>query len=113
VALLRVHLDQQGFDDCMITKLGGERAFHTDLSDPFVPVVVGAARDATGREIVVVPTSAGTGPMHDVGGPLGIPILSIGAGYWGCNAHAPDEHIRRADFEETVVMIARVLERFA
>jgi acetylornithine deacetylase/succinyl-diaminopimelate desuccinylase-like protein len=113
VAQLQAHLDRQGFGDCAITKLGGERAFQTDLSEPFVPMVVEAARAATGREVVLVPTSAGTGPMYDVGGPLGIPILSIGAGYWGCNAHAPDEHVRLADFEETVVMMAHVLERFA
>jgi acetylornithine deacetylase/succinyl-diaminopimelate desuccinylase-like protein len=113
VALLRAHLDRNGFGDCQLTKLGGERAFHTDLSHPFVPLVVEAARQATGRQVVLAPTSAGTGPMWDVGEPLGVPIASIGAGYWGCNAHAPDEHIRLADFQETVVMIAHVLERFA
>lgn len=113
VAHLRAHLDREGFGDCTITKLGGERAFQTDLADPFVPLVVGAAREATAREVILMPTSAGTGPMHDLGGPLGVPILSIGAGYWGCNAHAPDEHIRLADFEETIFLIARVLERFA
>ncbi|MDR7544339.1 MAG: acetylornithine deacetylase, partial [Armatimonadota bacterium] len=75
--------------------------------------VVDAARLATGRQVVLTPTSAGTGPMSDVGEPLDLPILSIGVGYWGCNAHAPDEHIRLADFQETVVMMAHVLERFA
>ena len=113
VALLRAHLDREGFRDCAITAMGGERAFQTDLADPFVQTVVEAARGATGRRVALVPTSAGTGPMHAIGEPLGIPILSIGAGYWGCNAHAPDEHIRVADFEETIVLIAHVLERFA
>jgi acetylornithine deacetylase/succinyl-diaminopimelate desuccinylase-like protein len=113
VGLLRAHLDRQGFADCRLTKLGGERAFQTDLSHPFVPLVVEAARLATGREIVLTPTSPGTGPMCDVGEPLGVPILSLGTGYWGCNAHAPDEHIRLADFQETVVLMAHVLERFA
>lgn len=113
VALLRAHLQREGYGDCNLTRLGGERAFQTDLAHPFVSLVVEAARAATGRETLLVPTSAGTGPMWDVGGPLGVPILSIGAGYWGCNAHAPDEHIRLADFEETVAMIAHVIERFA
>jgi acetylornithine deacetylase/succinyl-diaminopimelate desuccinylase-like protein len=97
VEQLRAHLDRQGFSDCVITKLGGEQAFQTDLSDPFVRMVVEAARIATGREVVLVPTSAGTGPMYDVGGPLGIPILSIGAGYRGSNAHAQRAH-PAADF---------------
>lgn len=113
VGLLRAHLDRAGFADCDITALGGERAFQTDLSHPFVPTVVDAIRASTGRETVLVPTSAGTGPMHPIGHLLDVPIISIGSGYWGCNAHAPDEHIRAADFEETIVMIAHLLERFA
>jgi acetylornithine deacetylase/succinyl-diaminopimelate desuccinylase-like protein len=113
VRLLRAHLARSGLPGCSIRLLGGERAFQTDLADPFVPLVVEAVGEATGREVVLVPTSAGTGPMHDLGHPLGLPILSVGAGYWGCNAHAPDEHIRLADFEETVVMLAHLLDRFA
>jgi acetylornithine deacetylase/succinyl-diaminopimelate desuccinylase-like protein len=93
--------------------MSAERAFQTDLADPFVETVVEAARSATGRQVALVPTSAGTGPMHAIGGPLRMPILSIGTGYWGCNVHAPDEHVRVADFEETIVLIAHVLERFA
>ncbi len=113
VRLLRAHLDREGFADCAITQLGGERAFQTDLTHPFVGTVVDAARAATGRQVVLLPTSAGTGPMHVLGVPLGIPILSIGTGYWGSNAHAPDEHIRVDDFEETATMMAHLLERFA
>ncbi len=113
VRLLRAHLDREGFADCTITPLGREHAHQTDLSHSFVQTVVDAARSSTGREIVLLPTSAGTGPMHPFGVPLGLPIVSIGTGYWGCNAHAPDEHIRLQDFQETAVMIAHLLERFA
>lgn len=113
VSLLRSHLEREGFGECKVTRLGGERAFQTDLAHPFVPLVIEAAQEATGRQALLIPTSPGTGPMWDIGGPLGIPILSIGTGYWGCKAHAPDEHIRLADFEETIVLIAHVIERFA
>lgn len=113
VGLLRAHLDRTGFPECAIIPMGLERAFRTDLSDPFVRTVVDAVRMASGRETVLLPTSPGTGPMHALGHPLGVPIVSIGCGYWGSNPHAPDEHIRLGDFEETIVMIAQVLERFA
>lgn len=93
--------------------LGGERAYRTDLDDPFVPLVAAAAAEATGREVVVYPTSAGTGPMYDLGTALRIPIVSIGGSYWGSRGHAPDENIRLADFEETIYLMARVIERFA
>jgi acetylornithine deacetylase/succinyl-diaminopimelate desuccinylase-like protein len=110
---LRAHLDANGFSDCAITPMSRERAFQTDPAAPFVRVVIDAARAATGREVVLLPTSPGTGPMHAVGRPLGMPIVSIGAGYWGGNIHAPDEHVRADDFVETIEMIARLLERFA
>jgi acetylornithine deacetylase/succinyl-diaminopimelate desuccinylase-like protein len=113
VGLLRAHLDREGFADCTIQPMSREHAFQTDLAHPFVKTVVDAARAVTRREVALLPTSPGTGPMHAVGGPLGVPIVSIGSGYWGCNAHAPDEHIRLADFQETIPMIAHVLERFA
>ena len=113
VTRLRRHLDEQGFLECTITPMSAERAFQSDLSHPIVQTVVEAARAATGREVALFPTSPGTGPMHPLGHALGVPILSLGTGYWGCNAHAPDEHIRARDFEETMGMIAHVLEQVA
>jgi acetylornithine deacetylase/succinyl-diaminopimelate desuccinylase-like protein len=113
VELLGAHLDRVGLRRYTLRCFGGERAFQTDLRAPFVSLVTDAAREATGRETVLMPTSPGTGPMHDLGHPLGLPILSLGVGYWGCNAHAPDEHIRLADFQETVVLLAHLLARFA
>lgn len=110
--LVARHFERQGFE-VKTTLLGGERAYRTNLDDPFVALVSDAARDATGRQIVVHPTSPGTGPMYDVGHTLGVPIVGIGAGYWGSRAHAPDESIRLADFEETIFMMARIIERFA
>ncbi|MDR7521658.1 MAG: M20/M25/M40 family metallo-hydrolase [Armatimonadota bacterium] len=110
--LVEVHFARLGFE-ISARLLGGERAYRTDLDDPFVALVVATAQEATGREVTVYPTSAGTGPMYDLGTALHIPIVSIGAGYWGSRAHAPDEHIRLADFEETIYLMARLIERFA
>lgn len=96
-----------------VTVLGAERAYRTNLDDPFVALVTAVARETTGREITLYPTSAGTGPMYDLGAALGIPIASIGGGYWGSRGHAPDENIRLADYEETIYLMARLIERFA
>jgi acetylornithine deacetylase/succinyl-diaminopimelate desuccinylase-like protein len=111
-ALVRDHFARQGLE-VSVRLLGGERAHRTDLDDPFVALVSGVAAEATGREVVVLPTSAGTGPMHDLATVVGAPIVSIGTSYWGARAHAPDEHIRLADFEETIGLMARLIERFA
>jgi len=69
--------------------------------------------EATGRATLLYPTSAGTGPMHDLGPVLNIPLVSTGCGYWGSRAHAPDENVRERDFRETIALMARLLERFA
>jgi acetylornithine deacetylase/succinyl-diaminopimelate desuccinylase-like protein len=110
---VRRHLDAQGFRDIEMTVLGGEYPWRTDLRDPFVALVTDVVKEATGRATLVYPTSPGTGPMHDLGPVLNIPLVSIGGGYWGSRAHAPDENVRERDFRETVVLVARLLERFA
>jgi acetylornithine deacetylase/succinyl-diaminopimelate desuccinylase-like protein len=111
-ALVRGHFERQGYG-VKLALLGGERAYRTDLDDPFVGLVLETSKDATGRVVTVHPTSAGTGPMYDVGHKLGVPIAGIGGGYWGGRAHAPNENIRLSDFEETVYLMARLIERFA
>lgn len=111
-ALVEAHFERLGLR-VTVTVLGPERAYRTNIDDPFVSLVAKTARDATSREVTISPTSAGTGPMYDLGHTLGVPIVSIGGGYWGSRSHAPDENIRLADFEETIYMMARVIERFA
>jgi acetylornithine deacetylase/succinyl-diaminopimelate desuccinylase-like protein len=110
--LVQRHFERAGLNVKM-TLLGGERAYRTNLDDPFVGLVTGVAKTTTGRVVTVHPTSAGTGPMHDVGHTLGVPIVGIGGGYWGGRAHAPNENIRLADFQETIHLMARLIERFA
>jgi len=110
---VRRHLDAQGFRDIDVTVLGGEYPWRTNLADPFIALVRDVVKEATGRATVVYPTSAGTGPMHDLGPVLNIPLVSTGGGYWGSRAHAPDENVRERDFRETIVLMARLLERFA
>ncbi len=110
--LVGTHFERLGLPT-QVTSLGGERAYRTNLDDPFVSLVASTASEATGRPITVYPTAAGTGPMWDLGHVLGLPIVSIGGSYWGSRGHAPDENIRLADFEETIYLMARLIERFA
>ena len=110
---VRRHLDAQGYADITVTVLGAEFPWRSDLGHPFVGLVRRAAAEVTGREVLVLPTSAGTGPMHDVGPVLDLPIVGAGDGYWDSRAHAPDENIRVADFQETIRLMACIVERFA
>lgn len=112
-ALVRQHLDRRGFSDIAVELLGPEHPYMTDLDDPFVELVASTARDVYGGEVVLYPTSAGSGPMHPVGRALRLPIVSTGVGYWGSRAHAPDENIRLDDLRQGVVFVAELIERFA
>jgi len=111
--LVRRHFESEGFGEITVTLLGGENPYRASVDDPFIRMVAGVAGEATGREVTLRPTSPGTGPMHPVGSILKVPIISLGGSYIGSRAHAPDEHIRLADFEETIYMMARIIEAFA
>ncbi|MFQ5594286.1 MAG: M20/M25/M40 family metallo-hydrolase [Anaerolineae bacterium] len=111
--LLRRHLDRRGFDDIEIVPLGGEHPSQTDLDAPMVHAAVAALRATYGREPVVWPTSAGSGPMYPLCEGLGIPAVSFGVGYFGSNAHAPNENIRVQDYIEGIKCMGEFIRRFA
>jgi acetylornithine deacetylase/succinyl-diaminopimelate desuccinylase-like protein len=112
VAKLRTHLDAQGFGDVRVDFLGGEKPGRTDPDDPFVALVLDTARDVYDLPPHVWPMIGGSGPNHAFIHHLHVPIASVGGGYPGSRAHAPDEHIRIADFVRGIKHMARVLLAF-
>jgi acetylornithine deacetylase/succinyl-diaminopimelate desuccinylase-like protein len=112
-AKFQSHLEAQGFTDVSGELLSGQRAYWTDPAHPFVDLVIRTARDAWGVEPVYHLSAAGTGPMHPFGNLLKVPVISTGTGYYGSRAHAPDEHIRLADFQKGILHMALLLEQFA
>jgi acetylornithine deacetylase/succinyl-diaminopimelate desuccinylase-like protein len=112
-AKLRRHLDSHGFGDITLRSLGAERPARTPVTVPLVEVMRRAVRDAYGREALIVPTMAGTGPLHPFVATLGLPTADIGIGYPETRIHAPDENIRIEDFRNGTKGIAALLGRFA
>jgi acetylornithine deacetylase/succinyl-diaminopimelate desuccinylase-like protein len=108
---LRQHLDSHGFSDITIGFTEAEDPARTPLSSPFVAIVRDAAREVYGTEPVIVPTSAGTGPMASFTETLGLPTAHAGVEYPDSRAHAPDENIRLEDFVKGIKYIAAILER--
>lgn len=111
---VRRHLDKHGFSDVEVGLVNGEKAYRSDVTHPFVQQVVETAREAYGTDVVLSPNSAGTGPMHPFGEFLGLdlPIVSTGCGWWNSRAHAPDESIRVADFEQAMHHMILLMQRF-
>lgn len=109
---LRAYLDQNGFEDIKIQVLGKMWPFTTPMDDPFVHLTAELGRDVYGQETLIGPITGGSSPIYAVGGPLGIPVVNPGIGYWDNRAHAPNEHIRLQDFLNGARHIARILLRF-
>ncbi|MFQ5861279.1 MAG: M20/M25/M40 family metallo-hydrolase, partial [Dehalococcoidia bacterium] len=94
VAKLKAHLAAHGFQDIVVRDLAGEPAARTPLSHPWVALVREAARDAYGLEPLLVPTMAGSGPMHSFTKTLGLPVASAGIDHPDSRLHAPNENVR-------------------
>ncbi len=112
VRKLRRHLDSLGFEDVKVRQFSTERAWRTAIDDPFVAVCQESARQAYGRDAILVPTFPATGPMYHFSHDLGIPSVLAGINYVGGRDHAPDEHIRLEDFYAGTKHVAALIQRF-
>ncbi len=110
---LRAHLDSYGFNDVQLKLIGAVRPYKTDMMAPWPQLVMRCAAEIYDAEPVVYPTMAGSGPMHEFGELLGIPIASAGIDHPSHQIHAPNENIARDDFVLGAKHIARVMQRFA
>jgi acetylornithine deacetylase/succinyl-diaminopimelate desuccinylase-like protein len=110
---VRAYLDAEGFEDVQMTMSGGEPPGRTDPDDPFVALVVEAAREVYSVPQQIVPMGGGSGPNHAFLHYLKIPIVTCGHGYPGSQVHAPNENIRLDLFEKGTRHVARILKNFA
>jgi acetylornithine deacetylase/succinyl-diaminopimelate desuccinylase-like protein len=107
------HLEKHGFNDIKVTMVNGQKAYRSDFNHPFISHVMETATLVYGKEGILAPNSAGTGPMFEFGEKLQLPIVSTGVGWVGSKAHAPNESIRLQDFEDGIVHMAIMLQGFS
>jgi acetylornithine deacetylase/succinyl-diaminopimelate desuccinylase-like protein len=98
VRLLRDHLDRRGYADIEIKLYAGEHPAKSSPDALVVQATKAAVEAVYGQPPVVYPLMAGSGPMYPLSQALGIPAVSIGVGYPGSGAHAPNENIRLKDY---------------
>ena len=110
---LRRHLDRGGFPDIEVRALGLEHPSRTPVNHPWAKAVTAAARDVYGKEPIVEPNMAGTGPLYPFATTLGLPTADCGVGYPDSRIHAPDENIRIDDFLQGTKVIAAIIDRFS
>lgn len=113
VRALRSHLDAHGFSDVEMIELEtSEHAARADADHQFVRDTITALREVYGREPVVYPNSAGSGPMHPFMAHLGVPVVGLGCSHPGSRAHSPNENVTIRDFALSVAATRRLLELF-
>ena len=110
---LRAHLDRLGFDDVDVAMLAGVYPARTPVDSPWARLVGEAAHEIYGQSPAVSPTMAGTGPMHEFGVMLDMPVATAGVDHPSHNIHAPNENISVEDFLLGAKHLALIMERFA
>jgi acetylornithine deacetylase/succinyl-diaminopimelate desuccinylase-like protein len=110
---LETHLAQRGFADLEIRQLGAEHPARTPVDSLLSRVIQETTKEIYGRDPIVSPLMAATGPMYELTAQFGTPTVGTGAGYAHSNGHAPNENIRLEDFFQHMKHVALILERFA
>jgi len=110
--LVRGHLDRRGFGEIELTVLARAEAAATPLDDPFVRRCAAVAEAVYGKRPWITPMVGGSLPfIASLQRHVGMPGLSVcdNATYYGCAAHAPNEHIRLADIKPAVEYLLALL----
>jgi acetylornithine deacetylase/succinyl-diaminopimelate desuccinylase-like protein len=113
LALLRSHLDRRGFTDVAIAVNASADPAATPVDDPFVKRAISVAERVAGNKASIYPIVGGSLPcVASLARHVGVPGLMApdNATYYGCAAHAPNEHIRLEDIAPAVRYLVTLLE---
>lgn len=113
LAKVNRHFVRRGFSDLQVRKLGAEFPASTPVDSHLARVIEQTAKEIYGRDPIVSPRMAATGPMYELTAQFGIPTVGTGCAYAHSNGHAPNENIRIADYFQHLKHVALILDRFA
>lgn len=110
---IQKHLKQAGYDHIRVTYTLGEEAYRSDMSSPAVLKVIELAKAFYPEGICVLPTAAGTGPMHTIYEALGVPMAAFGLGNANSRDHGGDENVSIADYYTHIELIKELIKSYA
>jgi acetylornithine deacetylase/succinyl-diaminopimelate desuccinylase-like protein len=96
-----------------VEHLHGGRPWRADLAGPLFDAARRALTDAFGKEPVIVGEGGSIPVVGDFEQILGAPVLLVGFGLPGENAHAPNEWISVENFETGMRAMARLYSEYA
>ena len=102
---IRQQLDKNGYPAVKLTYTLGEMSYRSDMSAPSILNLIELAKDFYREGISVLPTSAGTGPMHTVYEALEVPMAAFGLGNANSRDHGGDENVKIADYYTHIELI--------
>lgn len=102
--LLRRHLDKQGFPDIEMRLLSGCEPSRTPIDSPFIHLLSRLAKDFSGKDPILIPSSQGSGPAYLFGAHT--PFAHCDSFDPETNIHAPNESMRLNDFRYMTAFIA-------
>lgn len=107
---LRDHLDRHGFSDVKITYLEGYSAAKTPIDHPFVKIVEAANKRVFGN-LVLHPTSPGSGPLYLFNDY--VPMVSVGCGDHLGRAHSPNESISLDNYRKSQHRVVTIIDEMS
>jgi acetylornithine deacetylase/succinyl-diaminopimelate desuccinylase-like protein len=110
LALIRKHLDAQGFDDIIIRKISGYPPAQTSVDTSLVRAAIGVY-NKHGHPPSVSPRLAGSAPYYIFTDRLGLPLVAGGIGH-GSGAHAPNEYMVIEPKEGSRIAGLAAIEKF-
>ena len=109
LAKIRQQLDKNGYPAVELTYTLGEMSYRSDMSAPSILNLIELAKDYYQEGISVLPTSAGTGPMHTVYEALEVPMAAFGLGNANSRDHGGDENVKIADYYTHIELIQELI----
>ena len=102
---IRQQLEKNGYPAVELTYTLGEMSYRSDMSAPSILNLIELAKDYYQEGVSVLPTSAGTGPMHTVYEALEVPMAAFGLGNANSRDHGGDENVKIADYYTHIELI--------
>lgn len=109
---IKAHLKKEGFDRIKGTFTLGEESYRSDMSVPAIVNVIELAKGFYEEGVAVLPTAAGTGPMHMIYEALGVPMIAFGIGNANSRDHGGNENVSLADYYTHIELIKELIANY-
>lgn len=112
LSCIEQQLIKNGYDKVSLTYTLGEKGYRSDMTAPAIQNVIRIAEQFSPEGVAVLPTTAGTGPMHQVFEALEVPIAAFGIGNPDSRDHGSDENVKLSDYETHIEMIEELIASY-